>query len=108
MKPMQGRLRLGEEDHQARSDKRAGLSGWARASGKRHRTLERAPDMRPERGFRKEATSCVGARPFNSDRNRTIPRGLDLLAAVIRSKRSGDRTDVGLGGPSNLEPKPVN
>jgi hypothetical protein len=38
-----------------------------------------------------------------------MPRcGLDQLAAVIRSERSGDRMGVGLGGPADLEPKPEN
>ncbi len=31
---------------------------------------------------------------------------VDQLAAPIRSERSGDRTGVGLGGPSDLAPKP--
>jgi hypothetical protein len=31
---------------------------------------------------------------------------LDQLSAVIRSERSGGRPGVGLGGPSDLEPKP--
>jgi hypothetical protein len=32
--------------------------------------------------------------------------GVDHLGAIIRSERAGDRTGVGLGGPSDLEPKP--